>query len=203
MADDDITQWLGRLQAGDRADVQKLWDHFFQRLVHLAQKHLRGSRQRMADGEDVALSAFDSFCRAAERGRYPRLADRDSLWRLLATITVRKAAKVVERERHQKRGGGAVLGESALGFPKRSGEMPAGIEQVAGKKPTPQFEAELASECRRLLELLGDDKLRLIAVWRMEGYTVEEIAAKLNCVPRTVGRRLRLIRRLWDQETAP
>jgi hypothetical protein len=34
----------------------------------------------------------------------------------------------------------------------------------------------------------------------MEGYTAEEIAAKLGCVPRTVKRKLRVIRDLWDQE---
>jgi FixJ family two-component response regulator len=42
--------------------------------------------------------------------------------------------------------------------------------------------------------------LRLIAVWKMEGYHNQEIAAKLGCVPRTVERKLVLIRTLWSQE---
>ena len=54
----------------------------------------------------MALSAFDSFCRNAERGRFPQLADRDSLWRLLVVITARKAAHLVRDETRQKRGGG-------------------------------------------------------------------------------------------------
>src|SRR6476646_2600314 len=52
----------------------------------------RGAARRAADEEDVALSAFDAFCRDAERGRFPGLLDRDSLWHLLVTLTARKAA---------------------------------------------------------------------------------------------------------------
>jgi DNA-binding CsgD family transcriptional regulator len=34
----------------------------------------------------------------------------------------------------------------------------------------------------------------------MEGYTTEEIAAKLGYVPRTIERKLRLIRAIWTRE---
>src|SRR3954465_6949521 len=87
-----VTRWLAPLQAGDPAAAQQLWERYFRRLVGLARTKLRGAPRRAADEEDVALSAFDSFCRHAEAGRFPRLADRDSLWRLLVTVTARKAA---------------------------------------------------------------------------------------------------------------
>jgi DNA-directed RNA polymerase specialized sigma24 family protein len=51
-----------------------------------------------------------------------------------------------------------------------------------------------------LLESLGDAVLRSIAVWKMEGYTNAEIAARLGCVEVTVERRLRLIRDTWARE---
>jgi DNA-directed RNA polymerase specialized sigma24 family protein len=60
--------------------------------------------------------------------------------------------------------------------------------------------AQVADECRRLLELLGDATLRSVAVWKMEGYTNAEIADKLGCVPVTVERKLQLIRRVWANE---
>src|SRR5262249_16748472 len=69
-------------------------------------------------------------------------------------------------------------------------------------EPTAEFAAQVAEECRRLLDRLGDAELRSVALWKMEGYTVEEIAARLGCVPRTVHRRLRLIQDLWQHEIA-
>ena len=72
----------------------------------------------------------------------------------------------------------------------------------AAAQPTPAFAAQLAEEYQLLLGQLGDEQLRSIAVWKMEGYTTEEIAAKLDCAPRTVQRKLRMIRTLWKQEIA-
>jgi hypothetical protein len=43
----------------------------------------------------------------------------------------------------------------------------------------------------------------LIAVWQMEGHTVEEIAAKVGCSPRTVARKLAVIRERWCWEGPP
>src|SRR5262249_10517796 len=104
-ADGSVTRWLGQLRTGDPAAAQQLWERYFRRLVGLARKKLQGTPRRAADEEDVALSAFDSFCRNAERGRFPRLADRDSLWRLLMLMTARKAAHLLRDQGRQKRGG--------------------------------------------------------------------------------------------------
>ena len=86
-----VTLWIGHLQAGDDGAAQKLWERYFRRLVGLARKKLRDTPRRAADEEDVALSAFDSFCRGVRRGRFPQLDDRNNLWRLLVTVTARKA----------------------------------------------------------------------------------------------------------------
>jgi DNA-directed RNA polymerase specialized sigma24 family protein len=204
MADEgSVTQWLHQLQAGDSAAAQQLWERYFQRLVGLARKKLQDAPRRAADEEDVALSAFDSFCRAAEGGRFPRLSDRDSLWRLLFAITARKAFDLVRDERRQKRGGGAVLGESALRGPGDLTEAEAGLEAVLAREPTPAFAAQVAEECTRLLDRLQDDELRDVALWKMEGDTTEQIAAKLKRSPRSVERKLQLIRSLWADEGGP
>ena len=75
-----------------------------------------------------------------------------------------------------------------------------GLEQIIGSEPTPEFAAQVAEECQRLLSRLGDAELRQIAVWKMEAYSNKEIAAKLGCVVRTVERKLGLIRTLWSQD---
>jgi DNA-directed RNA polymerase specialized sigma24 family protein len=190
-----VTRWLGQLQAGDDAAVQQLWERYFKRLVGLARKKLSDSPRRAADEEDVALSAFDSFCRNAEAGRFPSLADRDSLWRLLVVITARKAAHLKRDETRQKRGGGA----TPVPDPPADSEGSL-LEQVLSKEPTPEIAAQVTEECQRLLAALHDPELETVAILRMEGHSVEEIAAKLGFAPRSIKRKLQLIRGVWEKE---
>jgi RNA polymerase sigma factor (sigma-70 family) len=199
-ADDSgsVTHWLGALQSGNLNAAQPLWERYFARLVRLAQARLRTRKGLRAaeDEEDAALSAFHSFCRAASEGRFPRLDDRHDLWRLLVAITERKAADQLRRARRLKRGGGRVHNEAELAKGEPS-SGPAGLDRIAGSQPTPEFAAEFAEEYRRLFEALRDEELRRIAVWKLEGHTVDEIACQLGCARRTVARRLELIRTLW------
>jgi DNA-directed RNA polymerase specialized sigma24 family protein len=192
-SDGSVTRWLGPLQAGDPAAAQQLWERYFRRLVGLARVKLHGAPRRAADEEDVALSAFDSFCRNAEHGRFPRLADRDSLWRLLVVITARKAAHQARDEGRRKRGGGAAPVADAEAL----------LAEALSREPSPEFAAGVAEECQRLLDRLGDRELQAVALLRMEGYSVEEVAEKLGCAPRTVKRKLALIRTVWEKETPP
>jgi DNA-directed RNA polymerase specialized sigma24 family protein len=191
-----ISALIQRLEAGDHEAAQPLWECYYPRLVALARKHLRGTSRRVADEEDVALSAFDSFCRGAEQGRFPRLADRDGLWALLVLITVRKAADHAAHENRLKRGAGEVRGDSALVQP--DGENGT-FDQVAGDDLTPDLVVQLAEEFEALLQRLGDDLLRSIAIWRLEGYDNAEIAARLGRSEVAVRRRLRLIRKILQQ----
>jgi DNA-directed RNA polymerase specialized sigma24 family protein len=196
-----ITGWLGNLREGDQAAAQPLWERYFSKLVMVARTKLRRMRRTMADQdeEDAALSAFNSFCAGAARGKFPQLADRDDLWRLLVVITARKAMAQVARQARQKRGGGRVVEEAVLfghGLEGGDGSL-AGLERIAADGPTPEFAAMMAEECSRLLDALDDDSLRQVAISRMEGYNNDEIAEQLGCARRTVARRLDLIRKTW------
>jgi DNA-directed RNA polymerase specialized sigma24 family protein len=146
----------------------------------------------MADEEDVALSAFDSFCRRAERGEFPQLADRDDLWRLLFVLTVRKAIGLARYQGRARRASGRVAClEDLEGLD---------LDATLVGEPTPELAAQMAEESRRLLEGLGDESLRAVARWRMEGWTNREIAVRLGCAEKSVERKLRSIRRLWTEE---
>jgi DNA-directed RNA polymerase specialized sigma24 family protein len=196
-----VSHWIAQLKAGDRAAAQPLWETYCRQLVDRARRKLAGHPRRAADEEDVALSAFDSFYRGAERGRFPQLNDRHDLWQLLVVLTERKAIDLIHRERRARRGGGRVLDEGALPAAASSAEEPA-FAQLSDREPTPAFTAQVAEECQRLLDCLADPELKAVALWKMEGYTIDEIAAKLGCVARTVDRKLRLIRRTWEKELA-
>jgi DNA-directed RNA polymerase specialized sigma24 family protein len=195
-----VTGWIGRLKAGDHQAAQPLWERYFDRLVRLARKQLGVTPRRVADEEDVVLSAFHSFCQGAEHGQFPRLHDRDDLWQLLVVITARKAIDQVHHEKRKKRGEGKVGGESAVPRRPDASKDDAALDQLVGREPTPEFAALVADQCRHLLVSLGDDSLRSVAVWKMEGYSNDEIANKLGCVARTVERKLRAIRTIWSKE---
>jgi DNA-directed RNA polymerase specialized sigma24 family protein len=191
-----VTHWLQLLKAGDHAAAQPLWEGYFRRLVALARWRLLGTPRRVAGEEDVALSAFDSFCRGAEQGRFPKLEDRDDLWQLLVLLTARKARQFVRHQCRGKRGVGKILTEADFAVAVAG----VGLAAVIGTDPQPEFAAAVAEQWRRLLDALPDAELRQIVVRKMEGHTPEDIPARLRCVPRTVERRLRLIRDLWSPE---
>jgi DNA-directed RNA polymerase specialized sigma24 family protein len=200
---DDMTLWVKKLSDGNPAAAQAIWDKYFQRMADFARQKLNRLPQRVADEEDVALSAMHSFCRGVAAGRFPQLADRHDLWLLLVTITARKVYAQMRRQRAVKRGQGKVRGESVFLKHSDADQEQAGIEQILGHEPTPELANMMAENCEILLSSLNDDSLRDIALLKLEGYTNEEIAAKLDCVSRTVERKLERIRDKWSKERLP
>jgi len=188
-----VTWWIENLKEGDEAAAQSLWQRYFQRLAGLARQRLGEGQRRVQDEDDIAVRVFKSLCERARQGDLASLEGRDDLWRLLATITVRKAAAQVRDATRQKRGGGLVRGGSVYG---NAGEL----AEVAGSEPTPAFLLQLAEEHRQLLEALQDDTLRKVALWKMEGWTGQEMAEKLGVTRRSVARKLERIRERWKAE---
>ncbi len=185
-----VTQWIGQLRLGEGDAVRQLWQRYFHRLVGLARTKLRDAPRRAADEEDVALSAFDSFCRHAEAGQFPDLEGRDGLWNLLVVLTARKAGHLKRDETRLKRGGGKV---ADAGWDEA-------LREALSHEPGPETAAIAADEHRRLMEALGDDSLRRVAQLRMEGHGVEEIGTLVGIAPRSVKRKLQLIREIWEKE---
>ena len=190
---------LARLRAdADPAAAQALWARYFDRLTSMARRRLTDRTRRVADEEDVALSAFDSFFRGVANGRFPRLADREDLWQVLLVLTERKAIDRVRRATAARRGGGAVRGDSVFVQPGRD-DSTAGMERIAAADPDPEFAAHFEDECRRLLTRLGDPELTRLALLKLEGYTNEEIATRIGRTIRSVQRKLEAIRQIWEQ----
>ncbi len=179
--------------------AQRLWERYAQELVNLARKRLGNAPPGISDEEDVAQSVFASICRGAAAGRFADVKCRDELWWLLLTITKQKTVSYIRRESAQKRGPGRVQMESQLAANvKGSGRFV--MDDLLGNVPTPEHLVMLDEEYERLLGLLRDDRLREIAIARVEGYTVAEIAAKLAIGKRAVERKLQLIRTKWIGE---
>jgi RNA polymerase sigma factor (sigma-70 family) len=188
-----VTNWLAQLKAGDSDAAQALWHRYFARLVELARAHLSRHVRRAADEEDVAQSAFASFCVGATAGRFPRLADRHDLWRLLLTLTARHARKQARYETAQRRDAGRVI-SAADGFD---------LDRFAGDEPGPALAAEVADELTLLLARLPSEALRIVAMDLLAGYTAPEIAHRVGCSLRTVERRWQRIRQFWETADRP
>lgn len=180
----DITQWLAEMLAGDAEAVESLWNACFPRLTGYARRLLGRFRSRFADEEDAALSAFATFWRRYRGGEFPWVTDRETLWKLLATVTARKVRRQCERERTGRRGGGNVVHASAL--PAHSLTDEAAVKT-----------ADADSVGSDLLERLDDPELQTIALMRLMGYENGEIAREVGLSLRTVERKLRLVRTIW------
>jgi DNA-directed RNA polymerase specialized sigma24 family protein len=194
---DSINTLLSDLREGDQQAAQKLWERYCLKLVAVARRKLGTASRRVADEEDIALLAFYSLCDGIQKNRFPRLADRDDLWKILLVITERKVIDHVRGQQRQKRGGGAVRGESAFGL-LGDGKMARGIERVMDTEPTPDYVNMAMEQCHELMNALPSEELRQIALWKLEGWNNTEIAEKLGCITKTVGRKLRQIRAIWS-----
>lgn len=189
-----VTQWISDLKNGQPQAAQKLWESYFQRMVDLARRKLEGSPRSAADEEDVALSAFKSFCLRARNGQFTRLTDRENLWPLLMAITANKSVDLIRRHNSQKRGGASPDGEAVW--------QQHPLSELISAAPDPQFAAQLAEELQNLIAVLdsaGDPNLKQIALRKMEGESNQEIADKMGCARRTIERKLHLIGSLWAQ----
>lgn len=219
-SDNSVTYWINKLKEGECHAAEKLWNAYFERMVALAKSRLKGTPPSVADEEDVALSAFKSFCMGARDGRFPELTDRHSLWPLLVAITANKSVDLIRQENRQRRGG--------TGKPHSPGEVdrerqdkpesvqpPAedpgtkplltgvDFQNVISQEPTPEFIVQIREQLERLLERLedtGDPELRSVALLKMSGESIGDIAQRLGCVRKTIERKLNVIKRMWERE---
>lgn len=188
-----VTQWIEQLRAGQTAAAERIWNRYFPRLAKLAQVRLQTRADAGVDGEDVALSALDTLFRGLKEGRYERLGDRDELWRLLVTIAFHKAADVAAAAARQKRNAAQCAGASPAPLQLDDWNV------VAGPTPTAESLALFAEQLSLLLGGLPNDTCRRVAVLRLEGYTNDEIAERLQCARRTVARKLDVVRSIWRE----
>ncbi len=200
LIEETVTQWIDQLKTGDAEAAQKLWESYFLEMVEVARRKLQGAPKAVADEEDVALSAFKSFCLGAKNGKFSQVTDRDNLWPLLVAITSRKSVDLIRMENRQKRGG---TGQSQNSSVKKWNTISLDFEELIQQQPSPEFTVQLAEELERLLDLLdntGDSILKQVALGKMQGETTIEIARDLGCARRTVERKIQLITCLWQED---
>ena len=195
--EESVSKLIEDVKSGDEQAVRAIWDAYFPRLCRTAAAQLAGQRRADADEEDVALSAFASFCKAAAGDRFPDLADSKGLWRLLSEMTRRKAVDLIRHRNCAKRDVKRTVGESKF----INGEGQAGIDALRGDDLTPALSLYLQEEARNRLQSLGDRRLEQLAILKMHGYTNQEVADQMKCSVATIERGTARIRKKWQQDT--
>ncbi len=185
-----VTRVLDELKVGDHLDsaAQKLWEHAFSKLIRIARGMLRNT-PRAQPTKRISHSAPFKVSATVPRGHFPNLDSRDSLWRVLYTIALRKVTAQKAYQKAEKRSAGRIVS--------------ADIEAVVDHEPGPEFAAMLVDELRFLLSILRDDGLRQVCRLVLEGFSNQEIAEQLNCHVRTIERKRDLIRRAWERGLTP
>ena len=181
-----------KTNAIDTVFAEDVWNEFFPQLARFARKKLGQLPRRIADEEDIALSAINSFFNGLQAGRF-RFEDRCDLWRILATIAARKTTAHQRRMFAKKRGGGYVRGESVF-----DEQALLGLNQVQDVSRMPEFTHQVVATCEELLACLNNENLRTTALMRMQGFSNQEIATRLNCSIARTKQRLASIRKKWS-----
>ena len=187
------TALISKLRNGDEEAARLLWDRFFAQLITLTRSRLQTSSRAMSDEEDIVLSAMKSFCIGMRNGRFPELSNRESLWRLLLTITLRKIA---DKQNYDRRGKRDVEKQQLNSSP--DADQNAEVNLFVSREPNPEIAAECAEQISRLLESLENEDLKKVAIMKMEGYTNIEVANDIKCSLTSIERKLRTIRSIWS-----
>jgi RNA polymerase sigma factor (sigma-70 family) len=196
-----VTGLIQLLQSDDAAQrdlaARQIWGRYFGNLLQLARGNLSRRIRRREDEDDVLQSMYKSFCLRQQRGEF-ELANRDDLWRLLVTITLRKARNTAKKH------GREIRDVAREAIDRDEGEERSqlwALEQMNAADPSPAEAAVLNEALERRLDALSDagyPELRQIALWRLEGYSNREISTMLGCTERLVERRLARIRSKWS-----
>jgi DNA-directed RNA polymerase specialized sigma24 family protein len=176
-----------------------IWDHYEARLRSLVRLHLDSRIRRREDEQDILQSMYASFCHGQLEG-HASPASRHELWKLLVRITLCKVVNTANRHLAARRD--VRRERPALTRPDDSSLFPRWmLDHVDRSQPGPEEKVVAIDEFDRFLEALPDD-LRRIVIWKLEGYTNAEIAAKLGRTVRCVELRLQLIRKRLSSRPA-
>ena len=187
---------LDSMQQGEDWAFDAFFKTHYDQLVQFAKKKIGSFPLRIFDEEDVALSAMNSLFNCLRENRF-EAQNSIELWQILITITKNKLINRQEREYAKKRGSGKVRGDSIWA---NTGENNLFLEQPDTRQnQTPDAQVELLETTDLLFQRLEDDKTREVARLLLEGYRINDIAEKLDCVRRTVERKIAYIRKVWSE----
>jgi RNA polymerase sigma-70 factor (ECF subfamily) len=177
---------MTRLRERDDAAAKEVFDEFAGRLIALARSRLDSHIRRKVEPEDVVQSAFRSFFTRQADGKF-ELKNWESLWGLLAQITLRKCGHKIKALTGPTRD---VRREVP---PPRTDDSDIVWEEVA-RDPTASQHAILDETLEQLRRGLKEREWQVF-VLRLQGYTAMEISEQVGRTEYTVAGILKKIRK--------
>jgi RNA polymerase sigma factor (sigma-70 family) len=164
---------------GDETAAAKLFHRYSERLIALARRTISPRLAGKVNPESAMMSAFGSFFRCDRAGQYTLRCSGD-LWKLLATITVRKVLRQVECLKTEKR---------------QIDREQAGIDEaeLCAADPSPEAAAILADELQLLFATLPAVHQQMVQLY-LQGWKPEEIAKETGYTATRVRQVLRGVR---------
>ncbi len=189
--DESFDALMARLRARDEAAASRIWNRYVHRLISLARSRLDPLIRRKVDPDEVVQSVFRSFFVRQAEGQVD-LTSWDSLWGLLAKITIRKCGR---KARHFH----GPVHDIRKEVTPTAGKDESWIDwEVISPEPSPDEAVALIETVERLIQAVTE-RDRQIFELRLQGYTVPEIGARVGRSEFTVEGRLKHIRKRLKQ----
>jgi RNA polymerase sigma-70 factor (ECF subfamily) len=167
---------LDRWRQGDQQAAGELFRRYASRLVGLARSRLSAKFAQRVDPEDVVQSVYRTFFAEAQEGRY-ELQRGGDMWRLLVAMTLHKLNDQVKYHSRRKR---------AVDRDRDAEEGLLGIgAHLLAREPSPLEALALVDEVEQLMGQLEPAHRSMVEL-RLQGHTIEEIAARTRFSERTV-----------------
>jgi RNA polymerase sigma-70 factor (ECF subfamily) len=182
--DTSVELWRSYTSGGADA-AEAIYSRYAESLLSLARRRISERLGRRVDPEDIAQSAWRSFFVRASNGAF-RIERSGDLWRLLATITVKKVLGQVEFHR------------AAMRDIHREWAPPAELLERMSRGPSAEEIASADDQLQAIMSRLAPDQ-RFALELRLQNCTREEIAKQLGRTERTIRRWLDEARQ-WMEE---
>ena len=166
-----------RIREGDDDAATLLYERYAGRVMGFVQTQASEHLKQQVEPEDLVQSIFKSVFRGMESRGYDA-PEGGTLWQLIAVVAIHKVRKNATRRKAAKRD-------------VRRTQPLDSIDDVADNETEATQDMEFA--IREAIASLSDQEQAVVNL-RLQGYSIEEIAEKLERSQRTVERRLQQAR---------
>ncbi len=166
---------IAKIREGDDIAAEGLYRKYSDRIMGLVQSQMGELLRSVTEPEDIVQSVFKSVFRGVLSGAY-EAPEGQTIWQLLAVISVnkvRRKARSQLAERRDVRRTSSLDNESEAGLSLDNQEIELSVKEALQKL---------------------DPLDQIVVQYRLEGHTVEDIAAKTERSRRTIERSLQRIR---------